>query len=55
VKTGLVIGLLIATVFIAVVFWKLPPDAGLAETAAVVLMGGAFVALSMMIFGERES
>jgi hypothetical protein len=53
VKTGLVIGSLIATVFIAAVFCKLPSDARLVEKAAVVLMGGAFVALSMMIFGER--
>jgi hypothetical protein len=52
VKTGLAIGLLIAAVFVTAVFCKLPSDARLVEKAAVVLMGGAFVALVSMAAGN---
>jgi purine-cytosine permease-like protein len=58
VKTGLVVGLIGAVVFIVFVFGEMrfPSDSRLAEKAAVVLMGLAFIPLSIMIFhtGERS-
>jgi hypothetical protein len=55
VKTGFVFGLIVAVVFISSVFWELPSDAGLAEKAAVVMMGMALIALSVMILTRGRS
>jgi hypothetical protein len=56
VKRGVLPGLIGAIVFIAFVFFGMGflDDARMVERAAVVLMGLAFIPLSMMIFHERE-